>query len=80
MSSYDAFAPLYDEWAAHMTEDVSFYVELAREADGPLVELGVGNGRVAIPVAREALYGWFDRRPFDERSEEFVFVARRPLG
>ncbi len=36
-----------------MTEDVPFYVELAREADGPLVELGVGNGRVAIPVARE---------------------------
>src|SRR3954469_15457837 len=36
-----------------MTEDVPFYVELAREADGPLVELAVGNGRVAIPVARE---------------------------
>jgi SAM-dependent methyltransferase len=49
--SYDAFAPIYDEWAAHMTEDVPFYVELAREADGPLVELAVGNGRVAIPVA-----------------------------
>jgi SAM-dependent methyltransferase len=53
MSSYDAFAPIYDEWAAHMTEDVPFYVSLAREADGPLVELAVGNGRVAIPVARE---------------------------
>jgi SAM-dependent methyltransferase len=36
-----------------MTEDVPFYVALAREADGPLVELAVGNGRVAIPVARE---------------------------
>jgi SAM-dependent methyltransferase len=36
-----------------MTEDVPFYVELAREADGLLVELAVGNGRVAIPVARE---------------------------
>jgi SAM-dependent methyltransferase len=31
----------------------AFYVELARETDGPLVELAVGNGRVAIPVARE---------------------------
>ena len=30
----------------------AFYVELAREADGPLVELAVGNGRVAIPVAQ----------------------------
>jgi SAM-dependent methyltransferase len=36
-----------------MTADVAFYVELAREADGPLVELAVGNGRVAIPVASE---------------------------
>jgi SAM-dependent methyltransferase len=35
-----------------MTADVSFYVELAREADGPLVELAVGNGRVAIPIAQ----------------------------
>jgi len=25
-----------------------------------------------------AVYGWFDRRPFDDASEEFVFVARRP--
>jgi len=52
VSSYDAFAPIYDTWAAHMTEDVPFYVELAREADGPVVELAVGSGRVAIPVAQ----------------------------
>ena len=53
MSAYDPFAEIYDEWAAVMTEDVAFYLELAREADGPIVELGVGTGRVAIPVARE---------------------------
>jgi ubiquinone/menaquinone biosynthesis C-methylase UbiE len=53
VSAYDAFAPIYDEWAAHMTEDVPFYVELAREADGPVVELAVGSGRVAVPVAQE---------------------------
>ncbi|MGZ8782983.1 MAG: class I SAM-dependent methyltransferase [Gaiellaceae bacterium] len=53
MSLYDAFAPIYDDWSAHMTEDVPFYVELARDTEGPLVELAVGNGRVAIPVARE---------------------------
>ena len=52
MSDYDAFAPIYDDWASHMTEDVPFYVELAKEADGPVVELAVGNGRVAIPVAQ----------------------------
>jgi SAM-dependent methyltransferase len=53
MDEYGAFADIYDEWAQHMTEDVPFYVELAREAEGPIVELAVGNGRVAIPVARE---------------------------
>ena len=51
MSWDEAFASRYDEWAAEMTADVAFYVGLAREADGPLVELAVGNGRVAIPVA-----------------------------
>ena len=52
MSWDEAFSHRYDEWAAEMTADIAFYVELAREADGPLVELAVGNGRVAIPVAR----------------------------
>jgi SAM-dependent methyltransferase len=50
--SYPAFfAENYDRWAADMTEDVAFYVELAKEAGGPVVELAVGTGRVAIPVA-----------------------------
>ena len=53
MSEYDAWAPVYDAWAADMTEDVAHYVSLAREADGPIVELMVGSGRVAIEVARE---------------------------
>ena len=53
MSWDEAFADHYEEWSAHMTADVAFYVELAREASGPLVELAVGTGRVAIPVARE---------------------------
>ena len=49
----EEFASRYDEWSAHMVDDVPFYVDLARETDGALVELAVGNGRVAIPVARE---------------------------
>jgi SAM-dependent methyltransferase len=52
MSEYDAWAPVYDAWAADMTEDVAHYVSLAREADGPIVELMVGSGRVAIEVVR----------------------------
>jgi ubiquinone/menaquinone biosynthesis C-methylase UbiE len=52
MSWDEGFARRYDEWSAHMTEDIPFYVDLAREADGPIVELAVGSGRVAIPIAQ----------------------------
>ena len=56
MSWDEAFSRRYDEWAAEMTADVAFYVGLAQDAAGspagPLVELAVGNGRVAIPVAQ----------------------------
>ena len=52
MSWDEAFAHRYAEWSASMTEDVPFYVGLAREAVGPVVELAIGNGRVAIPVAQ----------------------------
>jgi SAM-dependent methyltransferase len=51
MSGYDCFAPVYDTWAADMTEDIDFYVELARDAEGPIVELAVGTGRISIPIA-----------------------------
>jgi SAM-dependent methyltransferase len=51
MSWDEAFADRYDEWSADMTADVAFYVGLAEQTDGPVVELAVGNGRVAIPVA-----------------------------
>ena len=51
MSSYDAIAELYDPWSRSVTEDVGFYVAEARKAGGTVVELGVGTGRIAVPVA-----------------------------
>jgi SAM-dependent methyltransferase len=50
-SPYDAIAELYDPWSRSVTEDVAFYVEAARRAGGPVVELAVGTGRIAIPTA-----------------------------
>jgi SAM-dependent methyltransferase len=52
MSEYDEIARLYDPWSASVTEDVGFYVDLALQAAAPVVELGVGTGRIAIPIAR----------------------------
>ena len=50
-SPYDEIARLYDPWSRSVTEDVDFYVELARESGGPVLELGVGTGRIAVPTA-----------------------------
>lgn len=53
MSEYDAWADVYDAWmGGDGGPDVPFYAELAEAADGPIVELAVGTGRVAIAVAR----------------------------
>jgi SAM-dependent methyltransferase len=50
-SVYDPIARLYDPWSASVIEDISFYVEEALHSGGPVVELGVGTGRIAIPTA-----------------------------
>ena len=50
-SPYDEIAELYDPWSRSVVEDVGFYVEEALAAGGSVVELGIGTGRIAIPVA-----------------------------
>ena len=51
LSVYDPIAWLYDPWSASVVEDISFYVDETLAAGGEVVELGVGTGRIAIPVA-----------------------------
>ena len=51
MSAYDELGPLYDAWCRSVTEDVGFYVQLAVESGGPVLEIGVGSGRIAVPTA-----------------------------
>jgi SAM-dependent methyltransferase len=55
-SPYDAIAELYDPWSVSVVEDVAFYLEEARRSGGPVVELGVGTGRIAIPIAAEGIH------------------------
>jgi len=54
-SPYDSIAELYDPWSASVVEDVTFYLEEARLSGGPVVELGVGTGRIAVPIAADGI-------------------------
>lgn len=54
-SPYDAIAQLYDPWSRSVVEDVAFYVDEARRSAPPVVELGVGTGRIAVPIAAEGI-------------------------
>ena len=52
---YDDWADIYDAVYADLTHDLDFYVELARESGGPVLELGCGTGRVSLAIAREGV-------------------------
>src|SRR6266511_760006 len=52
-SPYDTIAELYDPWSASVVEDVGFYLQEARRSGGPVLELGVGTGRIAVPIAAD---------------------------
>jgi len=50
-TAYDRLGPAYDAWCRSVLEDIPFYVDLAVRSGGPVLELGVGSGRVAVPTA-----------------------------
>jgi len=52
-TEYGFTAEFYDHVVPYRErQDVAFFVELAREAGGPVLEVGCGTGRVLIPTAR----------------------------
>jgi SAM-dependent methyltransferase len=55
MALYDEIASFYDPWSRSVTEDVDFYVDEALASGGPVVELAVGTGRIAVPIARAGI-------------------------
>jgi len=52
---YDSIAGIYDPWSASVIEDIAFYVDEAKLSGGPIVELAVGSGRIAVPIARAGI-------------------------
>jgi len=73
---WDAYARFYD-WENAQTvrrRDVAFWRRLAAAADGPILELGCGTGRVAVPIAKDgiALTGVDRSQPMLERARRRV--------
>jgi ubiquinone/menaquinone biosynthesis C-methylase UbiE len=73
---WDEYAPFYD-WENARTlgrKDVPFWRQIAKKAKGPVLELGCGTGRIALPLARAgvSLVGI-------DRSERMLERAARRL-
>lgn len=74
---WDDYAPFYD-WENARTlgrRDVPFWRTVARRARGPVLELGCGTGRIAVPLARAGvtLVGI-------DRSDAMLARARRRVA
>lgn len=55
-TDYDAWADIYDAWAGTAPaaqQNLPFYVDAYTKTPGVVVELGIGNGRIAIEAARQ---------------------------
>ncbi|HEY3612171.1 MAG TPA: class I SAM-dependent methyltransferase [Gaiellales bacterium] len=50
--AYEQLGSLYDRWCAGVDHDIPFYVLACEGADGPIVELGAGSGRISVELAR----------------------------
>lgn len=73
---YDSFAEFYDSVVPYRERpDIGFYLEEVAKADGPVLELGCGTGRVLLPIAREGtpIVGL-------DRSGEMLAICRQKLN
>lgn len=61
MSEFDLIAPFYDLEYGDLLEDIPFYINFARSTGSPILELGVGTGRLLLPLAQGGLRGNRDR-------------------
>ena len=53
MNEFDPIVPFYDLFYGARDDDQPMYRDFALAADGPLLELGCGTGRLLVPLAIE---------------------------
>lgn len=66
-------AALYHLHHSERDEDVSFWLQLAKEMDGPVLELGCGTGRLLLPLLKSGIniYG------LDRNFEMLSYLSRQ---
>jgi SAM-dependent methyltransferase len=74
---YAGFAELYDFAYWDFIDDIDFYENLARIHDAPVLELGVGTGRLAVRLAAAGfrVVGLDSSAPMLERARENMRAA-----
>jgi len=71
VNEFDPIVRFYDLFYGERDDDLQLYRDFALAADGPILELGCGTGRVLIPLALEGY-----RVTGLELSESMLAVAR----
>ncbi len=71
-AEYDGFASFYDLEYGHKNDDIEFYLHVAREIGGPILEIGAGTGRLTLPLAQEghSIWGIDNSGKMLEKAEE----------
>ncbi len=84
IDSYRVSAKYYDGAYSNMHDlvDAQFYVGLAKESGGPVLELGCGTGRVLLPIARAGveIQGLDNSRPMLDLLREKLSRADSDLS
>ncbi|RUL75419.1 class I SAM-dependent methyltransferase [Dyella choica] len=73
-----ADAAFYDQEFATRSHDIPFFVRQAKQADGPVLEVACGTGRITLPIAREGIgiTGLDVSRPMLELAERKAQAER----
>jgi SAM-dependent methyltransferase len=72
---YDAIAEIYDGYPGNYLDDILFFVEEAKRAGSPVLEIGIGTGRLALCLAAAGI----EVVGIDD-SPEILGVLRRKLS